>query len=217
MALYLRQLPLGPMKNFVYLVGPEHGTEALVVDPAWDVGAILGAAAEDGRTLVGAFVSHCHHDHINGLPDLLAAQDLPVYAQREELAFSPELQRVKDAVVPLSPGGTVAVGSARFRALHTPGHTPGSQCLHAGDALVSGDTLFVNGCGRCDLKGSDPAAMYRSISQVLLQLPRQTVLFPGHDYGDVPVSSLEREDAHNPFFQFADVESFVRFRMTPRR
>jgi hydroxyacylglutathione hydrolase len=216
-SLYVRQLKLGPMENFVYLVGAEGAPEVVVVDPAWDVPGIEAALKEDGKRLVAAFVSHCHGDHINGLPQLLERHDVPVWAQAQEVAFSEDLRRLAgDALVPLAPGDSVEVGPARFRCLHTPGHTPGSHCLWAEDALVSGDTLFINGCGRCDLRGGDPAAMYRSLSQVLMALPDDTRLLPGHDYGDVPHAPLGEVRRHNPYFAFPDVASFVAFRMRPR-
>src|SRR5579871_6453847 len=98
MALYVRQLKLGPIDNFVYLVGEAGAPEVAVVDPAWDVPAIEAALAEDHKRLVAAFVSHCHGDHINGLPDLLRAHDVPVYAQQRELDFSAELRRLGDCV-----------------------------------------------------------------------------------------------------------------------
>lgn len=214
---YVRQLKLGPMDNFVYLVGAAGSPEVLVVDPAWDVPAIERAVAEEGKRLVGAFVSHCHKDHINGLPELLSRHDLPVYAQREEVAFSEDLRALGDALRPLGPGDTLSVGPMSFRALHTPGHTPGSHCLLAGDALVSGDTLFINGCGRCDMRGGNPEEMYRSLSQVLLRVPDQTRLWPGHDYADVPVADMGQVRRTNPYFAFPDVASFVAFRMRPRR
>lgn len=214
---YVRQLKLGPMDNFVYLVGAADSPDVVVVDPAWDVAAIEQAVAEDGKRLAGAFVSHCHFDHINGLPELLSRHDVPVYAQREEVDFSAELRELKDALRPLGPGDVVPVGTEHFQALHTPGHTPGSHCLLAGDALVSGDTLFINGCGRCDLKGGDPEAMYRSLSQVLLKVPDSTRLWPGHDYGEVPVAPMGDVRRLNPYFSYPDVASFVAFRMRPRK
>jgi hydroxyacylglutathione hydrolase len=217
MGLYIRQLKLGPMDNFVYLVGAEGASEVAVVDPAWEVEEIEKAASADGKTIACAVVSHCHHDHVNGLPDLLRVRDIPVYAQRAELDFSEELRELGDCMKPVSPGDEIQVGPARFKALHTPGHTPGSQCLLCVDSLVSGDTVFVNACGRCDLRGGDPDAMYRTISQVLLALPAQTRLLPGHDYGDVPISTLGREKEHNPYFKFPDLASFVAYRMRPRR
>ncbi|MFP2930064.1 MBL fold metallo-hydrolase [Pyxidicoccus sp. 3LG] len=214
---YVRQLKLGPMDNFVYLVGPEDSPDVMVVDPAWEVEAIEAAVKEDGKKLVGAFVSHCHFDHINGLPDLLSRHDIPVYAQREEIAFSEELRALGDALRPVGPGDVMKVGQDAFHALHTPGHTPGSHCLLAGDALVSGDTVFINGCGRCDLNGGNPEEMYRSLSQVLLKVPDTARLWPGHDYADVPVRSMGEVREKNPYFAFKDMASFVAFRMRPRK
>ena len=104
-SLYVRQLKLGSMDNFVYLVGPKDSAEVLVVDPAWDVPAIEKALVEDGKRLVGAFVSHCHGDHTNGLPELLARHDVPVYAQRAEVDFSADLRELAaGALRPLGPG-----------------------------------------------------------------------------------------------------------------
>lgn len=214
---YVRQLKLGPMDNFVYLVGPRHSDEVVVVDPAWDVEAIEQAVKQDGKRVVGAFVSHCHFDHINGLPDLLSKWDVPVFAQREEVQFSPELRELGGALRPLGPGDEVRVGTETFHALHTPGHTPGSHCLLAGDALVSGDTVFINGCGRCDMSGGSPEEMYRSLSQVLAKVPDSAKLYPGHDYADVPVTSMETVRQKNPYFAFDNVDAFVAFRMRPRK
>lgn len=214
---YIRQLKLGTMKNFVYLVGVEGSPEVLVVDPAWDVPAIEKAVAEEGKQLVGVFVSHSHPDHTNGLPELLARRDIPVYAHREEVEFSERLRAMAgDALRPLRPGDAIPVGGRSFLALHTPGHTPGSQCLLAGDALVSGDTLFIEGCGRCDLAGGNPEEMYRSLSQVLLKVPDETRVWPGHDYAKVPVAALGEVRRTNPYFAFPDVASFVAYRMRPR-
>ena len=91
-------------------------------------------------------------------------------------------------------------GMSRLSLLHTPGHTPGSQCFLAAGALVSGDTLFIGGCGRVDLPGSDPDAMYHSLTQVLAKLPTDTVLFPGHNYASKPVSTIGDEKTREPLF-----------------
>ncbi len=217
MGLYVRQLLLGPMENFVYLVGAPEAAEVAVVDPAWDVAAIEQAARSDGKRIACAILSHCHFDHVNGVPELLDRHDVPVYTQKEEVAFSPEIRSFGDAVRPVGPGEKVKVGPLELQLLHTPGHTPGSQCVLCEDALVSGDTVFVNACGRCDLEGGDPEQMYRTITGVLMQLPDDTRLFPGHDYGDVPVSSIGRERKNNPYFQHHELASFIAYRMRPRR
>jgi hydroxyacylglutathione hydrolase len=205
------------MQNFVYLVGAQGEAGAWVVDPAWDVDAIEAACAGQEKSLAGIVLTHSHKDHINGVAELLRRHDLPVYAQRAEIDFSPDLQAFGDSLRRLGPGDAVPMGGVAAVAVHTPGHTPGSQCLLVGDALVAGDTLFVNGCGRCDFQGGDPAQMFHSLTGVLGKLPGTTRLFPGHDYGDVKVSSLDRESAHNPYFQFTDADSFVKYRMRPRR
>lgn len=216
-SLYVKQLQLGPMENFVYLVGAEGAPEVAVVDPAWEVDAIFRAAEADGKRIACAVVSHCHQDHVNGLPELLGKLDVPVYAQKRELEFSSDLRSVGDAMHGADPGEEIQIGPLKARLLHTPGHTPGSHCLLVEDALVSGDTVFVNTCGRCDLRGGSPEDMFRSISQVLMKLPPETRLLPGHDYGDVPVSTLARERERNPYFQHQDLESFIGYRMRPRR
>jgi len=127
--------------------------------------------------------------------------------------LAPELQR---EVTPLAAGDAVEVGPLRVVAMHTPGHTPGSTCWHAGDGLFAGDTVFVNACGRCDLAGGDPEQMFQSLKRVS-ELPGDVRLFPGHDYGDVPISSVARERERNPYFQkLASLTDFVAYRMRPR-
>lgn len=214
--LYARQLALGPMKNFVYLLGTHEADEVAVVDPAWDVPAILSAVEHDGKRLVAAFLTHHHFDHLNGVPDLLKARDVPVYVQSAEVDFAEAVRQFGSAVRRVGPGEAVKVGALEVTCVHTPGHTPGSQCLLCRGALVSGDTVFVNACGRCDLSGGDAAQMFDSLHRVLGALPAETVLYPGHDYGDVPVSSLGRERAHNPYFRLSQLETFLAHRNRPR-
>ena len=215
--LYVRQLQLGPMKNFVYLVGARDAEEVCVIDPAWDVPALLEAARADGKRVVSAFLTHHHGDHLNGVPTLLEHREVPVYVQKAEVEFSEVIQRFGDVVRPIGAGEKISVGPMSVTCIHTPGHTVGSQCLLCDDALVSGDTVFVNACGRCDLPGGDPMQMYESLHHVLGALPASTPLYPGHDYGDVPTSTLERERAHNPYLQATALESFVALRGRGRK
>jgi hydroxyacylglutathione hydrolase len=216
--LYVRQLMLGPMQNFVYLVGAEGAPEVAVIDPAWDVPAIFAAAQEDDKRIAAAVLSHHHFDHLNGVPDLLKKADVPVWVQRTEAEFATEaMEEFQGALKLASPGDEVKVGPLELKLLHTPGHTPGSQCVYCGGALVSGDTVFVNACGRCDLPGGDPEAMHDSLIRVLGELPDETKLYPGHDYGDVQVSSLRREREQNPYFRLRDMGGFIAHRMRPRR
>lgn len=212
---YLRQLALGPMDNFVYLLGGADSGECVVIDPAWDVDAIVRAAAEDGRRISAAFVSHGHGDHTNGLEPLLERVDVPVYAQRDEVAFFDSLRALGAAVKPVSAGQVVEAAGLRIGCLHTPGHTPGSQCLHVGSSLVTGDTLFMGACGRCDLPGGDPEKMFESLSRLRALAP-ETVVYPGHDYGETPSNRLADEVRVNPYLKLAEKDAFTAYRMRPR-
>lgn len=215
--LEVRQLALGPMKNFVYAVGARGDRDVAVVDPAWDVPALLAELAEGGKRVAAIIVTHHHHDHLNGVEAVLAHREVPIYVQRAEVEFAPEIFRPFGAAVkPQGPNAAVQVGRATLHLLHTPGHTPGAQCVACGGALFSGDTLFVNACGRCDFPGGSAATLFHSLRQVLGALPDSTVLYPGHDYGDVKVSSLGRERASNPYLQLPTEAAFVAYRMRPR-
>jgi len=209
--LWVRQMRLGPMKNFVYLAGSAGSRQAFVIDPAWDVKAIFAQLEADERRLEAVVLTHSHHDHLNGVPDILKRIDVPVYVQRDE-----GLREFGDARREVEPGAVLKLAGTEVKCIHTPGHTPGSQCFFCGGALFSGDTLFVNACGRCDFPGSDPRQMHDSLFKVLGTLDGETKLYAGHDYGDVAVSSLARERERNPYFRLHDVEDFVRFRMRPR-
>jgi len=221
MGLYLRQLQLGPMDNFVYLVGDQGAPETAIIDAAWDVSAALAAAEADGREVTHALVSHHHLDHTNGLLPLLERRrGVQIRVHQADLPLLvPELQQ---RVKPLTAGELIEIGPLRLRALHTPGHTPGSTCFHLEPdqddpgALFAGDTLFVNACGRCDLAGGDAALMFESLVR-LSRLGENVRLYPGHDYGDVPVSSIGRERAQNIYFaKLGSLSDFVAYRNRPR-
>ena len=208
-ALYLKQMEIGPMQNFVYLIGDQNVREALIVDPAWDVEAVLKTAEKDGFKIKGALVTHTHFDHVNGLEELLQKTDGAVYIHKNEAEF---LKGMKQNIKKMDGGDRVKVGQVEIRFLHTPGHTPGSQCFLVDKNLISGDTLFINACGRCDLPGGDPEEMYRSLNQ-LADLDGATVLYPGHNYADEPTSTIGNEKQFNPYLQVTNLEDFLKYRM----
>lgn len=195
--LVLKRLKLGPMANFVYLVADAATKECAVVDPAWDVPAILDAARENSLKIVEAFVTHNHHDHVNGIAALLEAVDVPVRVHSED-AYA--LKAVSGNLKPTRGGETVKLGSVEVTFLHTPGHTEGSQCFRVEGRVLTGDTLFVGTCGRVDLPRSDPEKMYQSLRR-LAELPGPTEVLPGHDYADSPSATLEAELRRNLYLK----------------
>ena len=206
MPLSLYQLPLGPMQNFVYILGDETTRQALVVDPGWNAKAILEQLTQHDLTLTGLLVTHTHFDHINAVPPLVKAADVPVYVHRTEVG---DLPLKPSSIKPIDPSSEIRLGSHRVQILHTPGHTPGSVCFLIDDHLVTGDTLFVKACGRSDLPGGDPEALYRSLGRIATLDDRITV-HPGHDYGDTPTSTVGAEKRQNSFLRFPSPQEFVR-------
>jgi glyoxylase-like metal-dependent hydrolase (beta-lactamase superfamily II) len=210
----------GQMANFMYLIGDSSTREALVVDPAWDVGGLLDIADKDGYTIVGSLVTHYHPDHvggdlfglqIEGLGRLLERADVPIYVNREEAEGVRIVTGVSDADLrKVDSSDSLEIGQVKIEFLHTPGHTPGSQCFLVGNRLVAGDTLFVQGCGRVDLPGGDPEAMYRSLTQILAKLPPETVLYPGHHYGPSETSTIGEELESNTFLRIRSLEDWRR-------
>ncbi len=224
--LYFEQIPVGRMANFAYLVGSRSSREALLVDPAWSVDALLDRAEADGMKVVGALVTHYHQDHvggsifgmeIEGVGRLLERQPVPLYVNDREAEGTKQVTGASESDLKRVRGGDVVeLGRVRVRLLHTPGHTPGSQCFLVEEEgqpgrLVSGDTLFLGSCGRVDLPGSDPEAMYRSLNETLKRLPDDTRVYPGHLYSAEPSGTLGDEKRTNPFLRVASLDQFLTF------
>jgi hydroxyacylglutathione hydrolase len=206
-SIYLKQMELGPMANYVYFVGDPKTREVAVIDPAWDVGRIIEMAQEHDLTITKILITHSHFDHINGVEDLLHRTKAKVYINKAEAEF---MKAVWPELVLVEGGDTTQIGDVELRFIHTPGHTPGSQCFLVQNNLISGDTLFIGACGRCDLPGSNPEDMYYSLTQTLAQLDDRTVVFPGHNYAPRPYSTIGDEKRFNPYLQFQSLQDFLR-------
>ena len=214
-------MPIGQMGNFVYFIGSRRTGECLVVDPAWDTDALIETAAEDDMTITGALVTHYHPDHVGGsmmgfsvpggVAELLAKVDAPIHVNKHEADGLKTITNVSESdLVRHDSGDVVSVGDVDIQLIHTPGHTPGSQCFLVRSRLVAGDTLFVNGCGRVDLPGSDPEQMYLTLTQRLDKLGDDVVLYPGHDYGPQKCSSLGEQRRSNMYLQIRSREDWMR-------
>ncbi len=207
--LYLKQIEVGPMQNYIYLVGDREKRVCVMIDPAWEVARVLKEAEKDEMQVASALVTHAHFDHVNGLDDFLKKVRGKVYCHRNETEF---LKTWGSDLKPVDSGEKLSIGDIDITFLHTPGHTPGSQCFLVEDNLVSGDTLFIQACGRCDLPGGDAEQMYHSLKR-LSELDEKVVLYPGHNYSDNPTSTIGQEKRWNPYLQTKSLQDFLKFRM----
>lgn len=226
--LYFRQLLSGrdfaasdpiaqQMRNFAYLIGDRETGETLVVDPAYAAGDLVDALEADGMRLSGVLVTHHHPDHVGGsmmgfelkgLAELLDRVEVPVHVNTHEADW---VSRVTG--IPLSGltrhdhGDKVSAGNVEIELLHTPGHTPGSQCFLLDGRLVAGDTLFLDGCGRTDFPGGNVDDMFRSL-QALAQLPGDPTVFPGHWYSTDPSAPLKTVKRSNYVYRASNLDQW---------
>jgi glyoxylase-like metal-dependent hydrolase (beta-lactamase superfamily II) len=199
------------MVNFVYLIGDRESGEAVAVDPAYAVQDILDILVADGMRLVGVLGTHYHPDHVGGqmagfslegISALLERVQVPIHVQSDEVPWVERTTGVGLAdLVGHDSGDVVRVGDVAVELIHTPGHTPGSQCFLVDGRLVAGDTLFLEGCGRTDLPGADPLAMYESIHTRLARVPDDAILFPGHLYSSESSQSMGETRQWNYVFR----------------
>lgn len=205
-SIYFKQLEIGPMANFVYLIGDPTTKEAAVVDPAWNVQAILDQAEKDGYHIKHVLVTHGHPDHINGVEEMIQRTNARLHMHKSEV---PWMRGWDETVIKRETGDRLRMGSLDITFIHTPGHTPGSQCFLVNDRLVSGDTLFIDGCGRTDLPGGNVEELYRSLNDKLLKVDDHVVLYPGHNYAAASHVSMGEQKKTNPYLQPQNLRRFI--------
>lgn len=229
--LYFRQLLSGrdfakddqvarQMVNFAYAIGDRSTGETLLVDPAYSVNDLIDIVEADGMTVTGVLATHYHVDHvggsmmgfaIEGVASLLDRCQCPIHVQRDETPWVRKTTGISVGDIAEHDGGDiVTVGGIEVQLIHTPGHTPGSQCFLVQGRLVSGDTLFLEGCGRTDLPGSDPESMFESL-RTLSSLPDDTVVYPGHMYSQPNSGSLSTLRETNYVFKPKTQEAWMQW------
>ena len=204
--MFFKQIPVGTLQNFSYILGDPETYKAALVDPAWEVNKLLGLCKDAGLTVCYVINTHSHHDHVEG-NDAVVKQ-----THAKVVAYQGSPVR-KD--VPVKDGSSVQIGSLRVRVIHTPGHCPDHICLHVDGKVLTGDTLFIGECGRTDLAGGDAGAMYESLFNKLMTLDDSTEVYPGHDYGRKPSSTIGEERRTNYTLKPRTKEEFIKFMAEP--
>ncbi len=215
--LIIEQIEIGPMQNYTYIIGSRETREVAIVDPAWDIDSLVSRINERGYKLTAALATHYHPDHVGGsfsghnvegVAELMAVNPVKVYAHKAEADGIKKVTALSESdLVRVESGDTLKIGNIEVEFLHTPGHTPGSQCFRIKNTLVSGDTLFINGCGRVDLPGSDATEMFNSMRK-LCDLPDDTLLLPGHNYGHVPNATMGETKNMNVYLRIDNIDTW---------
>ena len=215
--LIIEQIEIGPMQNYTYVIGCRSTREVVIVDPAWDVTNLVEHINNKGYNLTAALATHYHPDHVGGsfgnnevegVAKLMEINPVKVHAHKLEVPGLKKVTALSDSdIVSVESGDTLKVGDIEIEFLHTPGHTPGSQCFRVKNTLISGDTLFINGCGRVDLPGSNSEDMYHSMCK-LCGLPDDTLLLPGHNYGHVPNATMGETKQMNTYLRIDNIDTW---------
>jgi len=206
----VKQIKLSRMAVFCYLIGDEKTRTCALIDPAFDTDRILAEAKAAGLRVTHIINTHCHADHVAGNAAVKAATHANICIHKDDATrlgamTNSAMARMfggrgsPKADVRLDDGDVIAIGSTGLQVIHTPGHTPGGICLYHDGHLITGDTLFVNGVGRTDLPGGSAALLIASIRDKIFTLPADTIIWPGHDYGPRPSSTVEYERRTNPY------------------
>ncbi len=195
------QILVGQMANFTYVVGGDNGDDAVVIDPSWDLEKVFGALKKNGWKAKYVINTHTHFDHVLGNEQVASVTGARII-QHENSKLE------KD--IPVKEGQSIEVGNFKLKVLHTPGHSEDSICLLIdNNSVFTGDTLFVGTCGRTDLPGSDPAKMYQSLHERLAKLDGNLIVYPGHNYGSTPASTIGQEIRTNFVLQPRSKQDFL--------
>ena len=196
------QIQVGQMANFAYIIADEETDEAAIIDPSWDLEKVFDALKKNGGKAKYIINTHSHFDHVLGNEQVAKMTKAKIIQHKDS-------QIEKDIAV--SEGDVIRVGSIEMKVVHTPGHSKDSICLVLDRMVFTGDTLFVGNCGRTDLPGSDPKEMYNSLLNIVSRLDDKLVVYPGHNYGQAPTSTIGFEKKFNPVLQPRTEREFLEF------
>jgi len=204
-----KQIKVGPMQNFSYIIGDDKSKEAAVVDAGWEIDKLIDICNKEKLNINKIILTHSHYDHVQKIDELASKTNALVYFHEED---HNEIKRViknpNIKIIKLKNNDEIKIGNIKIKVIHTPGHTPGAICLLFENKLITGDTLFVNAIGRTDLAGGDSIKLFESL-QKLKKLKDDIEIYPGHDYGEIPFSTIGGEKKTNPYIMCETKEQFL--------
>ncbi|MGI0011586.1 MAG: MBL fold metallo-hydrolase [Nitrosopumilaceae archaeon] len=198
----VHQFQVGDMQNFTYLLEDEDTGEAIVIDPSWDLPDVLQTIERNNMKVKYIVNTHYHFDHTIG-------NDFMVKSTGAKIIQHKASTLKNDMTV--SDGDKIKFGNSEVTVFHTPGHSKDSMCLVGDGKVFSGDTLFVGNCGRIDLPGGSARELYHSLFDVVSMMNENFVLYPGHNYGSFPTSTIGKEKKTNFVLQPRTEDEFMEF------
>ena len=200
---------LGALENSIHIICDHKTKKSCVIDPAWDSDLLVHTSQDAGYDISAIWLTHWHFDHTNASDDLALKTGAPIYAGAYEI---PYLSAIKQPIHSLSDGQIIQVGDVSVRVIHTPGHSAGGISFLLKNNFIAGDVLFVYGAGHCQLAGADARQLFLTMQKIKTQIPDNTYLRCGHDYGDVLTTTMAVQKKSNPFLLIDNMDDFVRYR-----
>ena len=209
--MFFKQLKVGQMHNFSYIIGDEQAKEAAVVDAGWEADKLIKIADEENLKITKLILTHSHYDHTQKADELASKTNAEVYFHEDEYnEIKRSIKNPSIKLIKIKNNQIIKIGEISIEVIHTPGHTPGGVCLLVENKLLTGDTLFVSAIGRTDLPGGDVIKLFESL-QKLKKLDEDIEVYPGHDYGEIPSSTIGDEKKNNPYFKCETKEQFLNY------
>lgn len=203
----------GDMSNYSYLVIDKKTKKGAVIDPSWEVEKIVREVNKYNVNIEKILITHCHNDHVNSVDELVRRYNSDVYISKKESDFYDYKNK---NLVCINNKDVINLGYTKINCILTPGHTKGGMCFLIEDEIFTGDTLFIEACGRCDLYGGNAEELFESIKFIKENIPQSTIIHPGHPYGTGKNVTLSELNKRNPYYTISDKEEFIKFRMKKR-